>query len=457
MMKGNQKFNETEKIKTSVEITLSDDLADSLVNPPIDQKTCEIIGADTNTISDEVEVNMIEENSSIPLHSSVDCLTEINDKSELCKDDKSLSMHKEMMPSNTISDNDSIHQNIEDDSADDHLKWNQEEFEGVISQIHAKTEVIKTCNDTPEYKEHENPKYCREEELPGSAKKPLNLKHEKQDVNVENNTIEDNKVSNKSESVRYHSDKTSGDGVIDNNMIVPEEEETKIKKKRSKKVEKNVIVKQCDEAGKKPEQESVSVEVKRKSYSAAIKLNLSKEFDNNLTVSSPPIPVPNSSPLKPTISCSPTTNQSEQDLVVGYETSSSVSTPDIWEQTCRRRKHKGNNKKRNSPYQEKIEAAIINTDQSESVCDVVIQPQNENIENTKTEIDEIKTKKIKSRRRRSKTSRKDSESSITHHRIMICDDQVMDDFHIDSCKSSTFIFRLISKIQGQKNMHHRSY
>jgi len=229
-------------------------------------------------------------------------------------------------------------------------------------------------------------------------------------------------------------------------MNEQKEGEAKIKKRKSKKVEKKVIGTNCDKEENTTDQESAISEVKRKSYSAAIKLNLSKQSCNNLTVSSSIQPVPNSSPLDSSLVSSLTKNQSEEDSVVGKETSSSVPTPYIWEQTHRRRKNRVNKKKEDPPCPEKIEVIPNNTEQKSSVCDV-IESKNENIENTAIEIvDEIEAKTVKNRRRKSKTGRKDSESNNIHHRIMIRDDQ----FDIKESRSEKYTPQVLMAAFGDQ-------
>ena len=416
MITEDQKFDEPAVIETNMEITLSDALADSLVNPPTDQESCPMVVEELNILSDDTGTKIIQDNS--------DSFPDI----EVDKGKELYFLSKESMISKELSD--STYKNDKDnkdiiinDSKYHSLKGNFEELsksEGAKSTSRVKTKVNAVNDEKLDSEEHAKKNQLlqnfEEKEIPESSAKPENSNHEIEKAVLARKSKENNKLVDKSDNISNQV-KVKGDIV---------------KKRKSKRVKKNVILTDCDKEENVNDNlqrhTSTTFEVTIKSYSAATKHSLSKQPNNNLTVSSPPQPVSNSSPLITDQSCSLTKNQSEQDSVTGRESFSPVSTPDIWEQTNRRRKHKRNNKKGDSPCLEKLpdlEVISTNTEQNSLVHDVVIEPQNENIDKDEIEsTKKIKAKKMQSRRKRSRPNRRDSEHNNVTNRIMICDDQV---------------------------------
>ena len=170
-------------------------------------------------------------------------------------------------------------------------------------------------------------------------------------------------------------------------------------------------------------QKCKSNDERRKSYSAVIKENTFKQPNNHSTTSSYPQPVPNSLSAKSEV----VKNEVEHVSVIGKEVPLLAPNQEVWEQTSRRRK-KPRGILKDSQCSERTPDRTItfSIEQTSPACDVLIEPQNENVENYEKEnMNERMEGKKKNKKKRSKINSSDVEENPLVKRIMISDDQVI--------------------------------
>ena len=155
-----------------------------------------------------------------------------------------------------------------------------------------------------------------------------------------------------------------------------------------------------------------------------------KESNHNPIISSPPGEeiVPISTPLQTTPNCPALQIKTEPDSDNWEKVPLSVSKPENWEKTSKKRKHKNKKIKfEDSTLMEelpdleviaKIEEHLPPKEVDKVLEKEVLQEE----ENVKE--DDIEQEKKKLRRRKKKHGSEDPEESNIGHRIVICDDQV---------------------------------
>ena len=206
------------------------------------------------------------------------------------------------------------------------------------------------------------------------------------------------------------------------------------KSKRSKKSKKSTI--ETENGFLKREHQIVHESIEspaelKKSYSSVIKSNLVKESNNNPTISSQPkveiVPIPTPMPTTPNLSAIQI--QTEQDSDNWEKVPLAISKPGSWEKTSKKRKHKNKSIKFEDfttltgeiPDLEVV-AKIKEPSQPKEVIKVFEKETIQEDENAKE--DDIEQEKKRMRRRKKKNGSEDPEEINVAHKIVICDDQV---------------------------------
>lgn len=406
-----KKFDGPAVAETSVEIALTDDLADSLVNPPTDHQVCDKNGVEYSKNVSHPD-GIVQDNSSttdkLPVIFSNDVENEVKESpivpqgniTDLAKSDDSVCKSNESL----LNNSENCFEKTETAKYDLNLSSNKmkekiDTEDGVIVASLANSETeSKTDTSLQEGKNEELNHFSRENGA----------------VTVEDQRDEHHEIS---ESQACCPDRLEVKSKTSMQKSIIKQE---TKKKKMRKGNRMLVPDNDDNSCS---QDGKSNEKKRKSYSSVIKQNIYKQSNNNSTMSSNPLPVLNSLPAKSSV----IRKEADKDFLLGNEAPLPLPNQDIWKQTSRRRKNKIKRVLINPPSLEEIPDRKVTfcIEEKSLACDAHIEPENKNVENhEKKNVDEMIQEKNKTKKKRSKLKSREAEENPHVKRIIISDDQV---------------------------------
>merc|ERR1719320_632487 len=363
-----KKIDEPVVIETSVEITLTDDLADSLVNPPTDHQVCDKNGAECMGENKNNPYEIGKENLSRTAKLPVISLNDTENKVE-----ESHFLPQENSISTAKSD-DSICKNVENEVVIiSNESNNLEEYPLKTTKCAITLKDKVDAEDSVIVLENNKNKNKTDTSQENKEEKIEHLNRENEEVSEENQSKEPH-ISIKSQTC--YQDELEINSETSEQKHITEKVKTNMNKKRKSKQMKVTdddinFSRKCK-----------SNDERRKSYSAVIKENTFKQPNNHSTTSSYPQPVPNSLSAKSEV----VKNEVEHVSVIGKEVPLLAPNQEVWEQTSRRRK-KTRGILKDSQCSERTPDRTItfSIEQTSPACDVLIEPQNENVENYEKE------------------------------------------------------------------------
>eukprot|EP00092_Neocalanus_flemingeri_P014448 GFUD01015587.1.p1 GENE.GFUD01015587.1~~GFUD01015587.1.p1 ORF type:complete len:991 (+),score=328.13 GFUD01015587.1:343-3315(+) len=407
------------------EIHLTDDLADSLVNPPTDPEGSEDEishhGLLTPATLKENEEKVNESNYSIVTNVAV---TSTNNEVKM-----DMKVHELELEDKEVTE---ILETIKSDNSVNVVSEVNNELVKVVTVQNSiddsKGEIIENISSSESERiQSKNTLYCA-----SPSKGPVKGVDKQREYFDE--SIETECVLKVEECVRAKDCAAEND---EENVPCLEQNGKKLRNrnKKHKKIPQLVLntsnefdVNLSNSEDKIASQNDCPAEIK-KSYSSVIKANLVKASNNNNSIPSQAKvdTAPVSSPLPTKLSCPAIQTITEQEPDNWEKVPVSISKPENWEKTSKKRKHKNKSIRfEDSSLPEEMPEleALAPLKESPTPVEVENVVTNDTVIEENTIEDEIEQEKKKLRRRKKKNGSEEPEESNAGHRVVICDEQI---------------------------------